>query len=257
MGIMDNFTMDHFLFSFHPTHFASLPDLCNVFKNCDHTVVTRPDVSYEGVYLIAHNGNYLELLKYDEGYPNIFGAAVSSLFPEKGDADQLPELFPELPWTSTQIFDDKHTPWFTHYGQAEAEEAVKEKVIFWAMHYHNFSRHRPYSFGKTPPSIDEFSVQEFLSAKCRIPLGAREVVKQQSQWLPGSHKFEKKCVTLSMPNASQNKFEIVLDFDENASESEPGSVTMRLLDKSKLPVGEYKEFQLIQEADLLTIDFSN
>lgn len=254
---MDTFTLDHFLFSFHPTRFAALPVLSEVFKNCEHTVVTRPDVSYEGVYLIAYNGNYLELLKYDEEYPNIFGAAVSSLFPEKNDADQLPELFPELPWTSTQIFDNKHKPWFTHYGQAEAEEAVKQKVIFWAMHYHNFSRHRPYSFRKTPPPIDEFSVQEFLFTKCKIPVEAREVVKQQSQWLPGSHKFQKKHVTLSIPNASQNKFEIVLEFDENTSESEPLSVTMRLLEKSKLPIDEYKGFQLIQKADLLTMNFSS
>jgi hypothetical protein len=257
MGIMDYFTLDHFLFSFHPTTFATLPELSDVLKNCEHTVVTRPDVSYEGVYLIAHNGNYLELLKYDKDAPNICGAAVSSLFPEKGDTDQLPQLFPQLPWTHTQIFDDKHKPWFTHYGQGEAEEAIKQKVIFWAMHYQNLLRHRPYSFRKTLPQSDEFSVQEFLSAKGKLPVEARDIITQQSQWLPGSQKFEKKRVTLTLPNASQNKFEFELDFDENSVDCQPVSVSMRLMEDIEIVSKEYKGFQLTQKKDVLTLNFTD
>ncbi|MFX1301321.1 MAG: hypothetical protein ACFFAL_01335 [Promethearchaeota archaeon] len=257
MRITENFTLDHFLFSFHPTRFAVLPVLCGILRNCEHTVVSRPDISYEGVYLIAHNGNYLELLKYDEEYPNIFGAAISSLFPDKGDTNQLPKLFPELPWANTQIFDDKHNPWFTHYGQAEAEEAIKQKVIFWAMHYQNLSRHRPYSFRKKPPSRDEFSVQEFLSARGKIPVEAREIIKQQAQWLPGTQRFEKKRVTLTIPNASQNKFKLELDFDENTTDSLPVNVTLRLLGNIEIPSKEYKGFQLTQKKDVLIMNFTD
>ena len=254
MKLLDLFTLDHFLFSFHPEEFAPLPALCDIFHNCEHKITTRPDMTYEGVYLIARDGNYLELLKYDESTPNIFGSAFSSLKPNEGDADQLPTVFSDLHWVTAKIFDNNQVPWYSYYGQMHPAEAIGEKVIFWAMQYHNFDRHRPYTFKKVPPK-GLFSVREFLSVHGKIPLDRFELVKEHSQWVPGSKTIDTHQITFLLPNASQNRFELKLDFDEAIPDGQPISITMKLLDNIQIDSQDLRTVEIIQKKEILTMTF--
>lgn len=249
-------TLDHFLLSFHSRRFAQLLPLCKVLKNCEQKVVTRPDVSYKGIYLIAHNGNYLELLKYDDKSPNIFGIAFSSLFPEKGDIDDFLQHYPNLTWSSKKIFDNQHNPWYSHFGLNPIEEAIKGKVVFWAMKYHNFARHRAYQYMRTPPPVKDYSVEEFLAASIIVPGDTRAIVEQQAQWVPGKHRIDENSASFIFLNASRNKFDLRLEFNDAITDCRLESISLKLLKGIKVGSLDFSPIQLIQKKTSLTMTFT-
>lgn len=255
MESMDFLILDHFLYSFHASAFEKLKPLCDILKHCEHTTVVRPDVSYEGVYLISQNGSYLELLLNTDDDPNIFALAISSISPQEGDVNELPRRFPTLNWATQQIFDSDNQPWHTYFGQAPIEEAVKQLVVLWAMQYQNLARHRPYQFRQTPQPKEHFGVREFVGTKLKIPKKALNIVKVQSQWLPGKHRIGTKTARLHIPTASQNMFEVTMESNENINESIPLSITMRLSAEADMESQELEGLRLTRRNDILIIDF--
>jgi hypothetical protein len=207
------------------------------------------------VYLLARDGSYLELQKNPEKTPSTFALAICLLSSHQERLNLLPKRFPELPWSTHQIFDADNKPWHTYFGQAPVEDAVKQGIILWAMQYHNLRRHRPYQYKKKPPSKKEYTIQEFRATRFKIPRRYLEVVKLQSQWVPGNHTISENKAILRILNPGLNEFEIIMEVDEEAAESKPISVTMQLVEKAKLESQEVKGIRLTRQQNAVIMNF--
>lgn len=255
MAFQDLLLLDHFLYSFKTSDFNRLKMLCEVLKHCEHTKVVRPDASYEGVYLLARDGSYLELLLNPEKTPNKFALAVSTLSPNQTQLNELPKRYPHLSWSTQQIFDADNKPWHTYFGQHPLDEVVKQGIILWAMQYQNLRRHRPYQYQKKPRPQEDYTIQEFTATRFKIPPRYLDIVRVQSQWVPGNHTIGDKKAILRILNPSLNEFEIIMEVDEAKSESKPVSVTMQLVEDAELKSQEVKGLRLTRQQNSIIINF--
>jgi hypothetical protein len=255
MALQDLLILDHFLYSFDVPAFNRLRALINVLKNCEYKQVTRPDSSYEGVYLIAHDGSYLELLKHPMQTPSAFALALSSLSTSQETVNQLPKLHPKLQWFTHKVSDSNNTPWYSYYGQVPITETQRQELIIWAMLYHNLRRHRPYQYYKKPPSKREFSIQEFTAVRIKMPARYIDLARLSSQWVPGTHSFSDQKATLRILNPSFHEFEISLEIDKEKPESKLVSVTMELVEDAQLESQQIKGIRLTRLQNTLILNF--
>ena len=255
MALQDLLILDHFLYSFKIPIFNRLKSLGDSLKNCEYRKITRPDTSYEGVYIFAQDGSYLELLKNPEQTPNVFALAVSSLSPKQETVKALPSLYPKLQWSTQQIQDTDNKPWYTYYGQSPIQDTQQQGLVLWAMQYHNLRRHRPYQYQKKLPSKKKFTIKEFISTRIKIPPRHLDLIRVQSQWIPGNHSISDQKVVLHVLNPSFHEFEIIMEVDEEKAENKPMSVTMRLVEGTEIESQEVKGIHLTRLQNMLIINF--
>jgi hypothetical protein len=255
MSVEDLLLLDHFLFSFNTPAFNRLKALCDALKNCEHSEITRPDSSYEGVYLFARDGSYLELYKNPTHTPTVFALALTALSPNQEAVTRLPSRVPTLQWATQQINDAQDKPWYTYFGQFPVTSSMQQGVVLWAMQYHNLRRHRPFQCKKKTPSKKKFTVQEFTATRLKIPPRYLEVVRTQSQWIPGNHNISDTKAVLRVLNPSLNVFEIIMEVDEDRAESKPMSATMQLVEGAKIQSHQIKGTRLTRQHNTLIINF--
>ena len=255
MSVENLLLLDHFLFSFNTPAFNRLKALSDVFKNCEYSEIKRPDASYEGVYLFARDGSYLEMYQNPTHTPNVFALALTTLSPSQEAITELPERFPTLQWATQQIQDAQNKPWYTYYGQFPVESSLQQGVVLWAMLYHNLRRHRPYQYRKKSPSKKKFTIQEFTATRFKIPPRYLEVIRTQSQWVPGNHSISDSKAVIRVLNPSLNIFEIVMEVDEEKAESKPVSATMQLVEGTPIESQQIKGTRLTRQHDTLIINF--
>jgi hypothetical protein len=255
MALEDLLILDHFLFSFKIPVFNRLKSLGDLLKNCEHRKITRPDTSYEGVYLLAQDGSYLELLMNPEQTPGVFALALSSLSPEQETVKALPSLYPKLQWSTQQIHDADNKPWYTYFGQAPIQDTQQQGLVLWAMQYQNPRRHRAYQYKKKLPSKTKFTVKEFTATRLKIPPRYLDLVRVQSQWVPGNHNINDQKVVLRVLNPSFHEFKIIMEVDEEKAENKPMSVTMQLVEGTEIESQQVKGIRLTRQQDMLIINF--
>ncbi|MFX0169535.1 MAG: hypothetical protein ACFE89_09315 [Candidatus Hodarchaeota archaeon] len=255
MAVEDLLLLDHFLYSFNTPVFNRLKTLSDLIKNCEYSIITRPDTSYEGVYLFAQDGSYLEMYKNPVQTPNIFALAFSSLSSDQETVGELPTRFPTLQWASEQILDAENKPWYTYFGQAPIAATRQQGIVLWAMQYHNLRRHRSYQYHKKTPSRKKFTVQEFTATRFKIPPRYLEIVRTQSQWIPGNHNITDSKAVLRVLNPSLNVFEAIMEVDKDKAESKPVSVTMQLVEGAQITSKHIKGIRLTRQQNTLIINF--
>ncbi|MFW9985730.1 MAG: hypothetical protein ACFFDJ_04105 [Candidatus Odinarchaeota archaeon] len=255
MALQDLLILDHFLYSFKAPIFNRLKSLRDLIKNCEHKKITRPDASYEGVYLFAQDGSYLELLKNPQQTPNVFALAVSSLSPQQETVKALPSLYPKLQWSTQQIHDADKKPWYTYYGQAPIQDTQQQGLVLWAMQYHNLRRHRAYQYQKKLPSKKKFTIKEFTATRSKIPPRYLDLIRVQCQWVPGNHSISSQKVVLRVLSPSFHEFEIIMEVDEERAENKPMSVTMELVESSEIESQQVKGIRLTRQQNTLIINF--
>lgn len=255
MALQDLLILDHFLYSFKVPIFNRLKGLRDLIKNCEHKKITRPDASYEGVYLFAQDGSYLELLRNPEQTPGVFALALSSLSPEQETVKALPSLYPKLQWSTQQIQDVDNKPWYTYFGQAPIQDTQQQGLVLWAMQYQNLHRHRAYQYKKKLPSKKKFTVKEFNATRLKIPPRYLDLIRVQSQWIPGNHNITEQKVVLRVLNPSFHEFEIIMEVDEEKAENKPMSVTMELVEDTEIESQQVKGIRLTRQQNILIINF--
>ena len=255
MALQDLLILDHFLYSFTIPIFNRLRALCSLLKKCEHKTITRPDARYEGVYLFARDGSYFEMLKHPEQTPQTFALALSTLSPHQEIVNQLPTHHPRLQWFTQQILDSENNPWYTYYGQVPNTQIQQQGLIIWAMLYHNLRRHRSYQYQKNPPSKKQFSIKEFTAARFKIPARYLDLIRVQSQWVPGNHSLSNQKVVMRVLNPSFHEFEITMEVDKDKAESKPISVTMQLDEDAQIESRQIKGIRLTRLQNLLIINF--
>ncbi|MFX1318371.1 MAG: hypothetical protein ACFE9O_04445 [Promethearchaeota archaeon] len=255
MALQDLLILDHFMYSFPPQAIKRLTALCGVLKSCETRAITRPDGSYEGVYLFARDGSYFEMLKQSEHTPPLFALSMSCLSPGQETVKNLPSQHPQLQWHKHQIKDSDNKPWYTYYGQVPIEEAERQGVLLWAMEYHNLRRHRPYQHQKKPPSIDKFSVQEFKAMRVKVPRLQIELLRERYQWIPGDHSIGKQKAVLRLMNPSFDVFEVSVEVDKEKGESKPVSLTMLVDKNAEIESQETKGVRLTRIQNTIILNF--
>ena len=255
MAIQDLIILDHFLYSFEVPAFNRLTSLCEIIKHCNHHKIDRPDASYEGVYLFAQDGSYLEMLKHPMQTPKIGALAVSSLSKDQEPVRLLPSRHPQLQWFTHQIRDADNQPWYTYFGQVPIEEIQRQGFMMWAMLYDNLRRHRAYQYQKKPPSDKEFSIKEITAVRIKMPSRYLDVVHQQVQWLPGNHSISDNKIILRALNPSLNEFEVTIETDQQETENKFVSVTMQLNSKAQIESQQVKGIRLTRLQDKLVLNF--
>ena len=255
MSVENLLLLDHYLFSFNTPEFNRLKALCDVLKNCEYSEITRPDASYRGVYLFAHDGSYLEMYKNPTHTPNVFALALTTLSPDQEAVIELPERFPTLQWATQQIHDAEDKPWYTYFGQFPVESSLQQGVVLWAMQYHNLRRHRPYQHQKKSPKKKKFTVKEFTAIRFKIPSRYLDVIRTQSQWVPGNHSISDTKAVIRVLNPSLNIFEIIMEVDEEKGESKPVSATMKLVEGAKIESQQIRGTRLTRQRDTLILNF--
>ena len=255
MSVENLLLLDHYLFSFNTPAFNRLKALCNIFKNCEYSEITRPDTSYQGVYLFARDGSYMELYQNPAHTPNVFALALTTLSPSQEAVIELPKRFSTLQWATQQIHDADNKPWYTYFGQFPVTSSLQQGVVLWAMQYQNLRRHRPYQYHRKSPSKKKFTVQEFTATRFKIPSRYLEVVRTQSQWVPGNHSISDTKAVIRVLNPSLNIFEIIMEVDEEKAESKPVSATMKLVEGAKIASQQIRGTRLTRQNDTLIINF--
>lgn len=255
MALQDLLILDHFLYSFSHPVFKRLKALCNVLKKCEHRQIVRPDTRYDGVYLIAQDGSYFEMLRQEAQTPNIFSLAISSLSPTQDIVHLLPSKYSDLQWFTQQIRDSEDRPWYTYYGQVPITEMHRQGLIIWAMLYHNLRRHQPYQYQKKRPSKKEFTIKEFTAARIQIPPSYLNLIRVQSQWVPGNHTISDQKVILRLLNPSFNEFEVSLEIDAEKAQSRPISISMQLAEEAPIESQQIKGIHLTRLQNKLIINF--
>jgi hypothetical protein len=253
--MQDLLILDHFLYSFSPQVIKRLTSLCDVLKNCERRKITRPDGSYEGVYLFAQDGSYFEMLKQSEQTPPLFALALSCLAPGQETVTKLPTEYPQLPWHKHQISDADNKPWYTYYGQVPVEEVERQGLMLWAMQYHNLRRHRPYQYQKKPPLKKEFTIQEFKAVRIKIPALYLNLIKERSQWIPGNHSIDDQKAVLRCLTPSFDEFEISIEVDTEKGESKPVSLTMLVDENAEIESQAVKGIRLTRIQNTLILNF--
>ncbi|MFW9934961.1 MAG: hypothetical protein ACFFDU_05585 [Candidatus Thorarchaeota archaeon] len=255
MALQDLLILDHFLYTFSLPVFKRLKALCSLLKKCEYRQIVRPDARYDGVYLIAQDGSYFEMLRHEEQTPNIFSLAMASLSPTQDTVRLLPSRYSDLNWFTQKIHDSEDKPWYTYYGQIPITEIHRQGLIMWAMLYHNLRRHQPYQYQKKPPSTKDFTIKEFTAARIQIPPSYLDLIRVQSQWVPGNHTISDQKVILRLLNPSFNEFEVSLEVDAEKAQSRPISISMQLVKEAPIESQQIKGIHLTRLQDKLIINF--
>ncbi len=255
MAIQDLIILDHFLYSFEVPLFNRIMNLCEIIKRCEHHKIGRPDASYEGIYLFAQDGSYLEMLKHPIQTPRVGGLAVSALSPNQEPVRLLPSRYPQLQWFSHQIQSADNQPWYTYFGQIPVEEIQRQGFMLWAMLYDNLRRHRAYQYQKKPPSDKEFAVQEFTAARIKMPSRHLDTIRQQAQWLPGNHSISDNKIILRVVNPSFHEFEVTIEAGKEDTQNKFVSVTMQLNSNAQIESQQVKGLRLTRLQNKLVLNF--
>jgi hypothetical protein len=255
MALQDLIILDHFLYSFEVPAFNRIKSLCDIIKHCEYHKIDRPDATYEGVYLFAQDGSYLEMLKHPLQSPKIGALAVSSLSPNQEPVRLLPSRYPQLQWFTHQIRAADDKPWYTYFGQVPIEEIQRQGFMLWAMLYDNLQRHRAFQYQKKPPSNKEFTVQEITATRIKMPSRYLDTLRHQSQWLPGDHNISDSKIILRIVNPSFHEFEVTIEADKHETESKFVSVTMKLNSEARIESQQIKGFRLTRLQDKLVLNF--
>ncbi len=255
MALQDLLILDHFTYSFPPQVINRLQALCGVLKSCETRKITRPDGSYEGVYLFAHDGSYFEMLKQPEHTPPLFALSMSCLSSDQETVRNLPSQHPQLQWHKHQINDSKNKPWYTYHGQVPIEEVERQGLMFWAMEYNNLQRHRPYQHQKKTPSKGKFTVQGFKAMRVKGPELYLDVIRERSQWIPGNHTIADQKAVLRLLNPSFDVFEVSIEVDKEKGESKPISLTMLIDKNAEIGSQETKGIRITRIQNTLILNF--
>ena len=114
--------------------------------------MTRPDITYEGIYVETTSGLYVELLRSNPllGANDSIGLAVCALDADVLDVQSLTERVPELEWiVGDPVLDPENNPWYTFYL---AEGGVPSGPHIWAMSCQNMARCRTDKYRSNPPA---------------------------------------------------------------------------------------------------------
>lgn len=254
MAIQDLIILDHFLYSFEVPVFNRIKNLSELIKQCKHHTINRPDASYEGVYLFAQDGSYLEMLKHPIQTPRVGALAVSSLSPNQEPVRLLPSRYPQMQWFTHQIQAADNQPWYTYFGQVPIEEIHGQGFMLWAMLYDNLRRHRAYQYQKKAPSDKEFTIKEFTAARIKMPSRYLDAIRHQSRWLPGNHNVSDNKIILRVVNPSFNEFEVTIEADKEDTQSKFVSVTMQLNSDAQIESQQVKGLRLTRLQNKLVLN---
>lgn len=201
----------------NPQLFEQLKDLNKCLKNTFFDRIERLDTTYEGTYIFARNGTYLEFLN-TLGSKYIFWLEIGwfSKNPDIFNVDQLPDNFAELEWQTFSIKNEDYEPWYDAYISSPVEVPYHLNFTSWGVNYHKIRRKGESS---------NYSVEKFVLLQMDVPEAYLELVKHSSQWFPTKRKINKSKAILEVPQGHNDLFEIILNVD--ASLDKPKSVVLR------------------------------
>ncbi|MCG3217599.1 MAG: hypothetical protein KAR35_01250 [Candidatus Heimdallarchaeota archaeon] len=261
MNNKEYLNIDHILFSIKSDCFEKLLKLTKILKNTTHRITERPDETYEGIYIMARDGNYVEFLLDDGDSPLDMGFAVSSFEPEKADVDQFSDLYPEIEWDITdQIYDPNNKPWYKAISYAKKEydkrgvDTSSFRIMIWAMFYQNYEKHRTYIYRKNPKPKEEYTIEELLSCKVVVPESYIPIIKVHDTYLP--QKFNQEKMELVIRNASGNSFTIEFEtYKGKAAILE--SITFKMCEFNPKKEMDHEGFRIKINENLMTLVFKN
>ncbi len=185
MGIRSQLILDHIFFELDNESFDCAAGLLPMLPNVQHNIVQRPDMTYEGIYLLTTSGSYVELLRPvpSLGANNSIGLAVCARDANDLDVLSLPERVPEVEWSvGDPVLDSERNPWFTPVAVADGEEPSGPNI--WAMSYQNLDRCITDRYRRNPPDEGEFAFASLVGATATVPRGYLGRFRPHFAYLP-------------------------------------------------------------------------
>ncbi|NHJ02889.1 MAG: hypothetical protein EAX86_12200 [Candidatus Heimdallarchaeota archaeon] len=207
--------LDHFFLMINDKIFQEALELPKIMKNTINDRIERPDTSYEGVYVFAENGTYLEFLTTaGTEYDFYLGIGMSFRSTDSLNMELLNTLFPELDLVVYNIQYSDNSPWYDAYMLQPAKKCKKINFTSWLINYHT---------KRTRKSIQQL-LREFSSLKLTVPQCYLELMDYSIQWLPIERKFTSNSGFLNIPVTKNSSLSVEITVNPSTEQFIPVEV---------------------------------
>lgn len=219
MNLEDSIILDHFFLMVNGQLFQRLKELALILRNTQVDRIERPDVTYEGIYIFAKNGTYLEFLDTTgTNYDFYLGLGLTSKNSSLNVTEKYLELYSHLDWEIHKILNKNNEPWYNAYMLSAKKACPNLDFKNWLIKYHTQKRKR---------DDYNFSIEKFSSMRLEVPKCFSKLIEYNIQWLPSISKISENKAVLKIPQNSDDSFTISIVFDDSLHK--PNAVELKAL----------------------------
>ena len=267
------FNLDHCGSSVPPRIFDSLLSLTYIFKNVQHLQIENGQMSYEGIYIMSQNGQYIEFLNRSKAFENKTTnfISVNTFFSPIVELEKLNLILGrELDWKrseqATKItesllaqkypFYDKEDigkDWFYIWSQSN-QSKQEENVPIWIIDYANNNYNR--SWNNKMLQSKDFDFKQIDKIRWNLSKEQINMIKINGSWLAEDIIEEGKIFRLffNNPNGKKVEFEIIESTTERQGFE---SITFEKMNKgTRFPTKNDSSIDIFDENDTIRLEFN-
>ncbi len=230
---------DHFYRVIPANSFEEAKELLNIFPSSEYR---KSDTNYgfwEGVYINAKSGAYIEFIREDDYWKKHFVSMCTSQYGDEVNLNQnIRELNPGLNYSISEINRPTGEPWmFT-----TTVENFNEKVYFYSIEYRELERQKRKEKGK---ANDNWLLTVDSLESCAKE-SQFEVIEKTAEWFSKEVLISKEYISIIIPQIDGSDFSIKILKTSEDETKRPFKITGKY-DESKF---NYKIKKNVQDFNL-------
>lgn len=217
--------LDHFYRVVSEKAFEEAKEFLSVFPDSEHRKSDTNTGTWEGVYLMAADGTYLEIIKEDAYWKDAFVSMCTSQFGDELDLHaSLCASFKDE-FLLSKVNRPNGDPWI-HTTMLERPD---HQLFFYCLEYQGDERQKRKEKGKHPGNW----LQSFDSLDCFVSSKQFSLIPSSVSWFASDCQVTGDSITLKIPRMSSDEF--LMNLKKTASEKR-GFKVIGKIDKKIKPL---------------------